>query len=126
MFRAVGLQKFCRIVAKEHGHDDVVLRGFDGLKSICFGDHLLVDLFTWADADDWVLTLGTDSHSDIRDAIRRNLGHENLTTLGVIQRMDDEVHPFFECDVKACHLRVRDRQHAGLALLHEEGNHRTS
>ena len=102
----------------------VVFSEVVGIVRVRFCDHLLVYFLPRADADHRFIAIGTDRFCHIQDAVGGYLGHQDLATPGVFERMQHHIHALFEGDVEPGHIRFGDGQHTCMALLEEERNHR--
>src|SRR5438132_3046496 len=93
------------------------------VETVTGGNHLLMDFFTGAHADDRVLTLGTNGLGHIGDTVRGNLGHQYFAAPSMFQRPQHHVDTFLQTDVKTRHTWVCNRQCATRPFFKKEWNH---
>ena len=106
------------------GENGEIIPQIDSHGSVGVGDHLFVNLFTGSDPDLGVFAFRSDGLGDVKNPVGRDLGHEDLSSLSVLNCAQNEFHPIIQCDIESSHIRMSDRQNPGLTFLQKEGDDR--
>ena len=108
--------------------DGVSVAEVDDMPGVIHGDHHLVELLSWPDADDPDRQAGCQGFGEVGHLHRGDLRHEDFPAPHDGQGGEDEVDPLAQGDPEARHARVGNRQIPGAlgdqAL--EQGRHRAS
>ena len=69
-----------------HGKYGEVFAEVDGVVAVTCGNHFLVNLLTGPNSHDWLFALGADRFGNVGDPVARDLGDEQLSACGIIDR----------------------------------------
>src|SRR5476649_1285273 len=92
------------------------------------GAHNLVQLFTWANANDLIGQIRRHGTREVDDLYRRNFGHKDLTAMHALKTLQHKIDSLLKGDPKTSHRHVGDRQVIATIcdLFPEKGHHRAS
>src|SRR5690606_10626050 len=93
-----------------------------GVIGVFSADHLLMQLFTWANAYDLLPSLRRDNAGKVGDLHGRDFLHVDLATFHILEGMPYQLYALFQGDHEARHAFVGNWQYALVLNRHKERN----